>query len=86
MLSVSTKNFEEPETLLASMTRDAKNSLSIDKMSDDFWIENKIPKPPHNSEYVKGNAINYSELKPILILCIVGFTLSFIALSGLIYL
>ena len=64
---------------------DGKNSLSIDRMPNEFWISNNIPKPPRNSEYLKGIMIDYGELKPVLTVSTIGFLLSLIALSGLIY-
>ena len=73
------------DEILSVRAKEEKNSINIDKLPDDFWIKSGIPRPPRNSEYVKGSRIDYSDLKPILTLCIFGFILSLIALSGLIY-
>ena len=71
--------------ILSLNAKEEKNSINIDKLPSSFWVQKGIPRPPRNSEYVKGTKIDYSDLMPMLTLCAVGFMLSLIALSGLIY-
>ena len=83
-LSWNIKYLDKVERFVLSMAKsNDTNSININRLSDEFWIENKIPKPPKDSEYVKGKHINMSEIIPIFILCFIGFLLSFIALVGL---
>ena len=78
------KHLDKVEQYISDMAKSSDtNSININYLPDEFWIENKIPKPPKDSEYVKGKKLNMSEIIPIIILCFIGLLLSFIALVGL---
>ena len=78
------KYLDKVEKCILDITKsNDKNSININSLPDGFWIENEIPRPPRDSDYVKGKHINMSDVIPIVILCCIGFLLSFIALVGL---
>ena len=66
----------------ANITENA-NSVNINRLPHEFWIQHKIPKPPKDSDYVKRTRINYSDITAIGILCLIGTVLSLISLAGL---
>lgn len=79
------KHFMVVTELIAAQTaKDDKNSLSIDEMPEEFWVQNAIEKPPKSSPFVKSGRINWEELMPWLILIFIFAMLSVISLLALI--
>jgi len=78
------KYLEQVEALLKeTKAKEDANSININRLPQEFWIQHKIPNPPKDSEHVKGTHINYSDIMAIGILCFIGSLLSLISLMGL---
>lgn len=79
------KHLVDVNRLIASQaTQDSKNSLSIDKMPEEFWTQNDIPRPPKSSPFVKCGRVDLKELLPVLIIIFIFMTLAVISLLALI--